>query len=117
MMRNGLHISANGTKEWYLNGQLHRTDGPAMEWADGDKEWWLNGQLHRTDGPAVGDTNGDKYWWLNGQLHRTDGPAIEYADGDKSWYLNGQRLSLNQWLEANTEILDQQRVMFKLEWA
>jgi hypothetical protein len=54
---------------------------------------------------------------LNGQLHRTDGPAIEYADGDKSWYLNGQRLSLNQWLEANTEISDQQRVMFKLEWA
>jgi hypothetical protein len=30
--------------------------------------------------------------------------------------LNGQELSFNQWLEANTEISDQQRVMFKLEW-
>jgi hypothetical protein len=39
------------------------------------------------------------------------------ANGTKEWYLNGQRYSLNQWLEANTEISDQQRVMFKLEWA
>jgi hypothetical protein len=73
--------------------------------------------LHRTDRPAVGDTNGDKYWWLNGQLHRTDGPAVEWASGDKWWYLNHQYYSFDRWLEANTEISDQQRVMFKLEWA
>jgi hypothetical protein len=30
--------------------------------------------------------------------------------------LNGQELSFNQWLEANTELSDQQRVMFKLVW-
>jgi len=34
------HIS--GTKEWHLNGVLHREDGPAIEWNDGEKEWWLN---------------------------------------------------------------------------
>jgi hypothetical protein len=28
---------------WYLNGKLHRTDGPAIEHSDGDKEWYLNG--------------------------------------------------------------------------
>ncbi len=28
--------------EWRLNGQLHRTDGPAIEWADGNKRWYLN---------------------------------------------------------------------------
>jgi hypothetical protein len=54
---------------------------------------------------------------LNGRLHRTDGPAIERADGDKFWYLNGQMHSLNEWLAANTNISDQQRVMFKLEHA
>ena len=35
---------ADGTKEWYLNGKLHREDGPAIERADGTKEWWLNGK-------------------------------------------------------------------------
>ena len=35
---------ANGTKFWYLNGQLHREDGPAIECANGTKLWHLNGQ-------------------------------------------------------------------------
>ena len=30
--------------EWYLNGQRHRTDGPAIEWPDGHKYWYLNGE-------------------------------------------------------------------------
>ena len=42
----------NGNKSWYLNGKLHREDGPAREWANGDKVWYLNGKLHREDGPA-----------------------------------------------------------------
>ena len=58
-------ISSNGTKEWFLNGKLHREDGPAVEYADGDK-----------------------HWYLNDLRHREDGPAIEYADGNKDWYLN-----------------------------
>ena len=44
---------ADGTKEWYLNGQLHRVDGPAIEYASGTKAWWLNGKRHRVDGPAI----------------------------------------------------------------
>ena len=35
---------SNGTKEWYLNGELHREDVPAYEHLDGYKEWWLNGK-------------------------------------------------------------------------
>jgi hypothetical protein len=30
-------IYDNGDKCWYLNGKLHRTDGPAIEYANGDK--------------------------------------------------------------------------------
>ncbi len=84
-------VNENGTKEWYLNGELHREDGPAVEHADGDKEWWLHGKFHREDGPAREDTDGDKEWWLNDKLHREDGPAIEWPDGHKEWWLNGER--------------------------
>ena len=64
--KDGLNIDVYGTKRWYLNGQQHRTDGPAEEFANGDKLWWLNGKLHRDGGPAI-DANGYKAWYLNGQ--------------------------------------------------
>ena len=34
----------DGSKEWRLDGQLHRTDGPAIERARGTKAWYLNGE-------------------------------------------------------------------------
>jgi hypothetical protein len=41
---------------------------PTMEEdADGNKSWWLNGKLHREDGPAIEDADGDKLWYLNGE--------------------------------------------------
>ena len=57
----------DGYKAWYLNGVLHREDGPAEEWADGDKWWYLNGELHREEGPAIEGADGSKEWWLNGE--------------------------------------------------
>ncbi len=80
----------NGDKFWYLDGKLHREDGPAVERSNGHKEWCLNGGFHRENGPAVEYMNGDKHWCLNGKLHREDGPAIECSNGEKFWYLNGQ---------------------------
>jgi hypothetical protein len=68
-MKNGLYVDEDGTKYWYLNGKLHKEDGPAVEYVDGTK-----------------------HWCLNGKLHREDGPAIEYADGGKAWYLHNKRL-------------------------
>ena len=35
-------VNSNGDKRWFLNGKLHREDGPAVEHADGDKLWFLN---------------------------------------------------------------------------
>ena len=85
----------NGNKYWYLNGKLHRADGPAVEFSDGSKFWYLNGECHRTDGPAIEYRNGfgNKFWYLNGKLHRADGPACEYASGNKSWWLHGKEYS------------------------
>jgi len=82
-------VHVNGAKSWYQNGELHREDGPAVEWDDGDKYWYQNGKYHREDGPAIELANGDKEWWLNGKLHREDGPAIELSNGSKEWWLNG----------------------------
>ena len=94
---------ANGGKEWCLNGELHREDGPAVECADGDKYWYLNGKLHRENGPAIDCANGSKSWYLNGDLHREDGPAIEYASGSKYWYLNGEQLSEKEWKKQTSK--------------
>jgi hypothetical protein len=32
------------TKRWFLNGVLHREDGPAIEWTSGTQYWYLNGR-------------------------------------------------------------------------
>ena len=71
-MKDGLHVFEHGDKEWYVNGNYHRTDGPAIEWANGHKEWWLHGQRHREDGPAIEFVNGNKYWFLNGNEYTED---------------------------------------------
>jgi hypothetical protein len=34
---------ADGYKAWYLNGKLHRTDGPAVIWINDYKQYWVNG--------------------------------------------------------------------------
>ena len=74
------------------SGELHREDGPAIEYPDGTKHWYLNGKLHREDGPAIEYADGSKKWALNDVYHREDGPAIEYPDGTKAWFLNGKEL-------------------------
>ena len=51
----------------YVNGELHRDNGPAVEWASGSKEWWFNGEYHRVDGPAMELANGRKEWLFHGK--------------------------------------------------
>ncbi len=83
---------ADGTREWRLNDQLHRTDGPAYEWADGSRSWWINGQLHRIDGPAM-----------------------EWADGSRQWLVDDQHLSFGQWLDA-VATTPEERMALCLRW-
>jgi hypothetical protein len=82
----------------------------------GDKFWYLNGVSHRTDGPAVEWADGEKWWRTNGLLHRTDGPAIEYANGYKEWYLDGCEVTVNEWLEKNPDMIEEEKVMYKLQY-
>ena len=48
-MKNGMIEDANGTRHWYLNDRLHRTDGPAIEFASGTQRWYLNGLMYNED--------------------------------------------------------------------
>lgn len=68
--------------------QLHKDDGPAVEYITGTKYWYINGKLHRIDGPAVEHADGGKEWYQNGQRHRLDGPAIIWSSEHKDWYIN-----------------------------
>jgi hypothetical protein len=99
----GIVETNDGSRHWYLNGELHRIGGPAVELINEDKEWHLNGKLHRVDGPAVEYADGHKVWYFNGKLHRVDGPAIEHANGEKAWYLNWVNYSQEEWFEQLSE--------------
>ena len=55
--------------KWYnKSNQLHRDEGPAIEYARGGKEYFINGERHREDGPAIEWANGSKYYYINGKL-------------------------------------------------
>jgi hypothetical protein len=100
---------SDGTKVWFLNGYLHREDGPATIGPDGSQAWFLNGKYHREDGPAIIYPDGTQKWWLNGLYHREDGPAIIYSDGYQEWWLNGKDITENvtNWVkERNVDLND-----------
>ena len=92
-----IEVDQYGTRKYYNKaGQLHRINGPAIEYADGTKYWYQNSLIHRTDGPAIEYADGEKYWYQNGLLHRTDGAAIERCDGIMECYINGEELTAAQ---------------------
>ena len=66
-LRYRIEIGENGSRRYYNSaGQLHRMEGPAVEW-EGGRRWYQNGQLHRTDGPAIISKTGVPSFWLNGE--------------------------------------------------
>ena len=63
-----VEVDEDGARRYYnTNDELHRTDGPAVEWAVGEQRRYQNGQLHRTDGPAAEWAGGLKCWYINGK--------------------------------------------------
>ena len=97
-----VEVQDDGTIRWYQNGQLHRLNGPAVEYSDGSCWWYQNGQIHRLDGPAIEHIDGTRQWWQNDHRHRLDGPAVEWSTGYREWYINGVQLSPQEF-KAQTE--------------
>ena len=79
----------NGMICYRLNGELHREDGPAVEYLNGSREYCINGKLHREGGPAVEKADGYKAYYINDKRHRIDGPATIYSDS-KKYYIEGK---------------------------
>ena len=79
-----------------LDGNYHRSDGPAITYNNSSESWYFNGKLHRLDGPAMIRKNYCNIWYKNGKLHRIDGPAIEHYKDDmkkyNQWFINGKRI-------------------------
>jgi hypothetical protein len=115
-MRNGMIRDDQGNKRWYHNGLRHRTNGPAIEYANGERIWYQNNQLHRTNGPAIEFAYGDKAWYQNNKRHRTDGPAVEYTDGYKAWWFKGVEYDFNDWLNL-VDITEVQKTLMRLQYA
>lgn len=75
-----VEVNENGTIRWYnLDHELHREEGPAVEYVDGTKEWYRNGELHRKDGPAIERPDGSKEWYINGDELDEDEFKSKYA--------------------------------------
>ena len=116
-------IDIDGTKIWFLNGQFHREDGPAVELTDGTKKWYINGKFHREHGPAVELTDGTKKWYINGKLHRLDGPAVIYDNGSHTWFINNFHITdkISQWAKENDIDLDNlsevDKALIKIVWS
>ena len=55
----------------------------------GEQSFWLEGKLHRTDGPALITREGDQHWYLHGRRHNAEGPAIVKADGRCLFFVDG----------------------------
>lgn len=51
------------------NGMVHRTDGPAIIWADGSKAWMGNGV--ETGSKYVMPNGHEEHWWGNRKLDKS----------------------------------------------
>ena len=94
-------IKNNISISYYLNGNLHRKDGPALvEYDDGNikfEEYYINGELHREDGPAFISYNHngiieDEAYFINGKRNRENGPSVIFRENNniikKAYFIN-----------------------------
>jgi hypothetical protein len=116
----GLTETLSG-QQWYLNGFLHREDGPAFCLPQCE-EWYFEGYLHRIGAPAL-TRFGDRYWMVKGKIHREDGPAIMFKHESKHnrWFINDIDITVEvkQWLKENGfryPLNVSEKVLFKLRF-
>ena len=89
----------SGYKSWYINGERHREDGPAMIYNSGVQLWFKHGKKHRLNEPAVIYSKTQQEWWVDGKLHREDGPAKIDKYGIKTYFIDGISLTKREFDE------------------
>ena len=102
-------IDEYGIKRWKLNGELHREDGPAIEFSDGSKYWYKHDKPHRLDGPAV--------------IQNTK-KLLKYNTLSKIiWFINGHNVTdiITNWAKENDidldDLTEDDKLLIKLVWA
>lgn len=56
-------------------------------------KYYVDGKLHRLDGPAVIRPNGNNSWWHEGKLHRLDGPALDWGRDGIGFFIHGRKVT------------------------
>lgn len=54
------------SQEWFQHGKRHAENHPAVLSTYNGKEYWIQGTLHREDGPAIVRPNGWTMWFKEG---------------------------------------------------
>ena len=75
--------------------------------------------LHRTDGPAIEYADGVKSWYIDDKSHRTDGPAVEWPNSSRAWYVDDQHYTeedFNRLIEEVKELPLALRLIDPREW-
>jgi len=93
MLKNYTKVEENhhGTKRYYNDKeQLHRLDGPAVEFKDGTKYWYINGNNHRNIDPSNQWQYRIKYWCFKDKAHRIGGPC---SSAFSWWFIHGKEYS------------------------
>ena len=90
-----------------------------VEYPNGSIYYYLNGIIHREDGPAIISSFDNRYYYLNGKLHREDGHAIIWYDGTVFYYINDNDITkeVNEWIKENNIPKDwnnSYKILFKL---
>lgn len=91
----GLWYNETGSEYHFVEGKLHRVDGPAVvckrtgSWDS--VEYWHHGKLANMPDELPSYTSSrKKIWTHNGVPHRdNDLPAIQMQDGEERWYKHG----------------------------
>ena len=72
MKNDGKHIT-NGFEEWYVNGKLHRVDGPAVTWPRGTSGkntfWYWRDEIFHPDDFNESWPDDKKAWWMRAKLN------------------------------------------------
>lgn len=114
-------IDFGGRREQIVKGQIHREDGPAVEYKNGVVSWWFEGRPMGFSewGLCTGfsgvvevgakdwmdDRGQEKLYFEKGLLHREDGPAIEMnnlmgvGNSYQIWCLKGKTYDKSEWEE------------------
>jgi len=128
----------NYSMRWFLDGRLHREDGPAVIILTGKYIWSKKGIRYRPENPFLTSIISFEEWYLNGKYDDSRGHRREVFISDEElentqevkltednvmlmrWYLFGNHVS-NDWLDeyvADIEnITHDEKILMKLRWA